>query len=199
MDTLLQYGLIAVFIALVLTAVGLPIPEDVSLAVAGVLARTGHATWVEAWIVGYVGVLTGDVIVFNLGRRVGLHPKGWLGRLFGDRQIDRILRFYSRFGDYSVVICRQLPGMRFPAFFFSGATGMPIQRFMLLDGLAAVFTVSLWIAVGWWLGERLHEFKTLLGSLRWSLTGVGVLLAALGLWSVVRSRKKRTEGEEPVP
>ncbi len=76
MDTLLEYGLVAVFIALVLTAVGLPIPEDVSLAVAGVLARTGPASWVDAWIVGYIGVLTGDLIVYHLGKRVGLHPKG---------------------------------------------------------------------------------------------------------------------------
>jgi len=199
MDTLLKYGLVAVFIALVLTAVGLPIPEDISLAVAGVLARTGHASWVEAWLVGYVGVLTGDLIVYNLGRRVGLHPKGWLGRLFGDKQIDRILRFYSRFGDYSVVICRQLPGMRFPAFFFSGATGMPVRRFILLDGVAALFTVSVWIAVGWWLGERLSDFKSLLGSVRWSLTGLGVVLAGVALWTLLRSRKKRSEAEEPKP
>lgn len=197
MDTLLEYGLAAVFIALVLTAIGLPVPEDISLAVAGVLARTGHAEWWEAWLVGYVGVLTGDVIVYNLGRRIGLHPTGWLGRLFGDRQIDRILRFYGRFGDYSVVICRQLPGMRFPAFFFSGATGMPIKRFILLDGVAALFTVSVWIAVGWWLGERLEDFKSLLGNVRWSLTAVGALLAATVAWTVLRTRKKRANVDEP--
>ncbi len=199
MDTLLEYGLVAVFIALVLTAVGLPIPEDVSLAVAGVLARTGPASWVDAWIVGYIGVLTGDLIVYHLGKRVGLHPKGWLGRLFGDKQIDRILRFYRRFGDYSVVVCRQLPGMRFPAFFFSGATGMPLSRFLLLDGLAAVFTVSIWVSVGWWLGERLGDFKTLLGSVRWGLTSLGVLLFAAAIWTVLRSRKKRAGANKSPP
>ncbi len=199
MDTLLEYGLVAVFIALVLTAVGLPIPEDVSLAVAGVLARTGPASWVDAWIVGYIGVLTGDLIVYHLGKRVGLHPKGWLGRLFGDKQIDRILRFYRRFGDYSVVVCRQLPGMRFPAFFFSGATGMPLSRFLLLDGLAAVFTVSIWVSVSWWLGERLGDFKTLLGSVRWGLTSLGVLLFAAAIWTVLRSRKKRAGANKSPP
>ncbi len=199
MDTLLEYGLVAVFIALVLTAVGLPIPEDVSLAVAGVLARTGPASWVDAWIVGYIGVLTGDLTVYHLGKRVGLHPKGWLGRLFGDKQIDRILRFYRRFGDYSVVVCRQLPGMRFPAFFFSGATGMPLSRFLLLDGLAAVFTVSIWVSVSWWLGERLGDFKTLLGSVRWGLTSLGVLLFAAAIWTVLRSRKKRAGANKSPP
>lgn len=199
MDTLLEYGLVAVFIALVLTAVGLPIPEDVSLAVAGVLARTGPASWVDAWIVGYIGVLTGDLIVYHLGKRVGLHPKGWLGRLFGDKQIDRILRFYRRFGDYSVVVCRQPPGMRFPAFFFSGATGMPLSRFLLLDGLAAVFTVSIWVSVSWWLGERLGDFKTLLGSVRWGLTSLGVLLFAAAIWTVLRSRKKRAGANKSPP
>ncbi len=89
--------------------------------------------------------------------------------------------------------------MRFPAFFFSGATGMPLSRFLLLDGLAAVFTVSIWVSVGWWLGERLGDFKTLLGSVRWGLTSLGVLLFAAAIWTVLRSRKKRAGANKSPP
>ena len=190
MDTLLRYGLFAVFVALVLTSVGLPIPEDVSLAVAGVLARTGHATLPQAILVGYVGVLTGDLIAYSLGRRVGLHPTGWLGRLFGEAQIERILKYYRRFGDYTIVVARNIPGMRFPAFFFSGATGVPLTRFLLLDGLAAIVTTGVWIGVGWYLGDRIEEFTALFGSVRWGLTIAGIVAAGFIAWRLLGRRKK---------
>ncbi|MCP4804899.1 MAG: DedA family protein [Proteobacteria bacterium] len=190
MDTLLRYGLFAVFVALVLTSVGLPIPEDISLAVAGVLARTGHATLGQAILVGYVGVLTGDLIAFALGRRVGLHPKGWLGRLFGERQIERILKYYRRFGDYTIVVARNIPGMRFPAFFFSGATGVPLARFLLLDGLAAIVTTGVWVGAGWYLGDRIEEFTTLFGSVRWGLTIAGFVVLSYAAWRLLSRRKE---------
>ncbi|MCP4915755.1 MAG: DedA family protein [Proteobacteria bacterium] len=190
MDTLLRYGLFAVFVALVLTSVGLPIPEDISLAVAGVLARTGHATLGQAVLVGYVGVLTGDLIAFALGRRVGLHPKGWLGRLFGERQIERILKYYRRFGDYTIVVARNIPGMRFPAFFFSGATGVPLARFLLLDGLAAIVTTGVWVGAGWYLGDRIEEFTTLFGSVRWGLTIAGFVVLSYAAWRLLSRRKE---------
>lgn len=190
MDTLLRYGLFAVFIALVLTSVGLPIPEDVSLAVAGVLARTGHATLWQAILVGYVGVLTGDVIAYSLGRRVGLHPTGWLGRLFGEAQIERILKYYRRFGDYTIVVARNIPGMRFPAFFFSGATGVPFARFLLLDGLAAIVTTGVWIGIGWYVGDRIDEFTGLFGNVRWGLTLGGLSVAGFIIYRLLRRRDK---------
>jgi membrane protein DedA with SNARE-associated domain len=182
-ETLLKYGLLAVFVALVLTSFGLPIPEDVSLVAAGALARTGHSSWLSTIFVGYVGVLTGDVIAFMMGRRVGLHPTGWLGRMFDDHHIERIMRFYRRFGDWTVVICRNLPGMRFPAFFFSGATGMPLKRFLLLDGLAAVVTVGVWVNVGWAFGDNMAEWLHILDNARWILMAGGVGLAAWVLWT----------------
>ena len=183
METILEYGLLAVYVALVLTSFGLPIPEDVSLVAAGALARTGHASWIGALAVGYVGVLSGDLIAFWLGRRVGLHPTGWLGRRFGDKHIDRIMGFYRRFGDWTVVICRNLPGMRFPAFFFSGATGMPLRRFLFLDGLAAIVTTGVWVGVGWTFGHNIQEWIHVLDNARWALMVGGLLLAASVLWT----------------
>lgn len=181
-ETLLEYGLVAVLGALLLAPFGLPIPEDISLLVAGVVARSGHATYGEALLVGYVGVVGGDVMVWSLGRRVGLRPTGWLGRLFGPAPTRRITRFYTRFGYWTVVICRNLPGMRFPAFFFSGATGMPLRRFLMLDGAAAVVTTVVWTRVGWWLGPGILERKALLSDIRLAFMLVAVTLIGVMLW-----------------
>ena len=182
METLLEYGLLAVLIALLLTPLGLPIPEDVSLLPAGALARTGHGALTTAVLVGFMGVLGGDSIAWLMGRHTGLAPTGWLSRLVGERPIRRIRKFYDRFGPWTVVVCRQVPGLRFPAFFFAGATGMRYRRFIALDAAGSVITVSVWISVGWWLGPQIQEHLRVISSIRWVLMFAGAAAAAAVLW-----------------
>ncbi len=186
METLLEHGLLAVFAALILAPLGLPIPEEVSLLAAGAYARAGLAPLELALAVGYSGVVLGDCIAFMLGRRVGLRPTGVLGRLFGRRRMRRIVRFYDRFGVWTVVICRQVPGMRFPAFFFSGASGMTLRRFLLLDGTAALGTAGLWCGLGWWFGASIQESVATVENLRQLALVAGIMIVALFAWRLFR-------------
>jgi len=182
LDSLLRYGLVAVLVALLLTPLGLPIPEDISLLAAGVLVRAGHGTIPLAILVGFAGVLGGDSIAWTMGRQIGLQPTGRLARFFGKRQTRRIRKFYDRFGPWTVLICRQLPGLRFPAFFFAGATGMRYRRFIALDGAGAIVTVGLWLSIGWWFGPEIQENLQTVGQIRWIVMGLGFAMAAAVLW-----------------
>jgi membrane protein DedA with SNARE-associated domain len=200
LDTLLRYGLVAVFIALVLTPLGLPIPEDVSLAAAGVLVAKGHAPYWAAWLVGYFGVLSGDVIAYFMGRKVGLHPQGFIGRLVGPRDIQRIERFYERYGSWAIVIARQFPGMRMPAFFFAGASRISLPRFLAFDGTAAIITTTVFTLLGLWFADRLDwllvQFRPFQ---RIGLVAL-VVLAVFGTWRVVRRRREvRRSAAEDAP
>ncbi len=193
MDTLLRYGLLAVFTALVLTPFGLPIPEDVSLLVAGVLVRLGHAVLPAAFLVGWSGVMIGDSIAWTMGRKVGLHPSGFIARLVGHEDIERIERFYRRFGSWAILIARQFPGMRLPAFFFAGASGIPYRRFFAIDGSAAVLTASIYIALGYTFADNLPRILAWLDRMRVVGTAVLGLAAILVAWRILRRRLRREE------
>ncbi len=186
MEFLLDNGLLAIFAALILAPLGLPVPEEASLLAAGAYARAGLAPLELALAVGYAGVVGGDCIAFTLGRRVGLHPTGALGRLFGNRRMRRIVRFYDRFGHWTIVLCRQIPGMRFPAFFFSGASGMTLRRFLALDGTAAVGTVLLWGGLGWWFGTDIQESMSTVENLRQIALTVALVILAVFAWRLLR-------------
>lgn len=194
METLLEYGLTAVFIALLLAPFGLPIPEDVSLLVAGALIGFGKAAWGEALAVAYAGVLIADSTIWFMCRRIGLHPTGWIARVVGADQIERIERFYRRYGAWTIAIARQIPGIRFPSFFFAGATGISWPRFLLFQATSAFVNVNLYL----WLGRTFSDdiervvqwigrFREVLGVL---LVGV-VIAIGVRLW---RSRPPKTEG-----
>jgi len=147
-ETLQEYGPAAIFVALLLAPFGFPVPEDVSLLLLGVLVAREGTPYGVAFLVAYFGVLIGDTAVWALGRRVGLRPTGWVSRLSGQKRIEWIERFYERYGAWAIVFCRQVPGLRFPGFFFAGATDVPLARFVLFDGAAALITANLYLFVG---------------------------------------------------
>ena len=148
METLQEYGPAAIFVALLLAPFGFPVPEDVSLLLLGVLVAHEGTPWGVAFLVAYFGVLLGDTAVWALGRRVGLHPTGWITRFTGRKRIEWIERFYARYGAGAIVFCRQIPGLRFPGFFFAGATDVRLLRFVAFDGAAALITANLYLYVG---------------------------------------------------
>ncbi len=196
MDTLLRYGLLAVFIALVLTPFGLPIPEDLSLLVGGVLAGTGQFSLYTVLVVGWFGVMIGDAISWSYGYHLGTEPKGFVARLVGKRQLRRIERFYRRYGTWAIVIARQVPGMRLPAFFFAGATGIALPRFLVIDGLAALITVHVYVLIGWAFSDDIGRIVPWLDRFR-ALGGL-IVVVAIGVlaWRRLRWRQERRSPEE---
>ena len=197
MDFFETYGLIAVFVALITTPVGNPIPEDLSLLAAGMIAGMGQATIWEALAVGYAGVVLGDCVAWARGRRVGLQPGGFLSRVAGKKQIARLQRSYERFGDRTILICRQLPGFRLPCFFIAGASGMPIKRFLIIDGSAALITTNVFTWLGYTYWEDLAGVIHWLEHFRLGIILVAVLLGLLVAIRIVQYQiERRSLGSE---
>lgn len=197
MDTLLRYGIVAVFVALMLTPLGLPIPEEISLLVAGVLAANGHATVPTALLVAYAGVTLGDVVAWTMGRRAGLHPTGFISRLVGPEQIAQIEQFYERWGGWAIVIARQLPGTRLPAFFFAGASGIPLTRFLLIDGIAAIFTTAVFFSLGYIFADDIDAVLLWVDRFRSGSSTFAIIgITAFVIWIWRRRRKKRLKKQQ---
>lgn len=200
MDTLLSYGIVAVFVALMLTPFGLPVPEEISLLVAGVLAENSHVTVPVALAVSYAGVLGGDMVAWTMGRKAGLHPKGFISRLVGREQIVQIEQFYRRWGAWAIVIARQLPGTRLPAFFFAGASGIPLTRFVMVDGTAAVLTTIVFFSLGYIFADDIDNVLLWVNRFRsGSSTAALVAIAVFVVWIWWRRRKKRLKKERAAP
>src|SRR5215210_3327492 len=80
------------FLLLLLCGVGLPLPEDIVLVVAGMLAKDDSRPWAPVAVLMYVAVLAGDSLIFLLGRRYGARLLAWEGthHLFPPRKQARI-------------------------------------------------------------------------------------------------------------
>lgn len=193
METAFYPVLLTVLLA---ASLGVPIPEDIPLIAAGVLLRThpGIASWPETLFVALVGVLTGDIILYSLGRRWG--PGAVTHRSV--RWIitpDRFTRFSRRFRVHGTWFCffgRFVVGVRAAMCVTAGATRFAFWRFFLADLAGALLSVPLFLLLGYWFASVIPTLQTALGGVQFAiLASVLATLVIVGL--IYRARRRRRE------
>jgi membrane protein DedA with SNARE-associated domain len=144
---------------LLLCGLGLPIPEDLVLIVAGALGELDGRFWIKVSIVMYVGVICGDSMIFFAGRHLGtrLLASSWLQRILPPLKQIKVERMMERYGAMALFFGRFLPGLRAPIFFTAGSMRVSFLKFLCLDSLAAVVSVPIFVWVGHWLWSKFSE------------------------------------------
>lgn len=135
-----DYGLVVVFLATSLQALGLPVPGGTALVVAGIDASTKHGLPVIGVIVaGAVGALLGGIVGFALGRRHGEPILLRLGGLFRQKpgRVQQLRAQFERHAIAPLFIARFVSVARNLAGLLAGASGMAFRPFLLVAVLAA--------------------------------------------------------------
>lgn len=171
---------------------GLPVPEDLTLITAGYLVSQETLTYGGATLAGFLGVLSGDTLLFFIGRTYGR-------RVFELRPVrrmiskERILQAELRIQENARVICfvaRFLPGLRTPVFLTAGVMRISPVVFIVQDGFAALLSVPLWVGFGWYFGERIHSALAAAKEAQAIIFGVLALGIAIYVWRLWRGRKE---------
>jgi len=143
---------------LLLSAMGMPLPEDLTLAAAGYLIGKGLMSPLPAALVGILGVLTGDQFVYSLGKRFG--PKvvahRWFSHVLSAARYEWIRLRFARHGAKMVFFARFVSGLRGPVFLVAGVLQMPRGRFLLYDSAGALLHVPLFLLAGYLAGPHVE-------------------------------------------
>lgn len=146
---------VIIFLVLVASGLGFPLPEDIPLIASGYLAWEGHTTLLGSFLVSMVGIGLGDSILYWIGRKMGMRlldpkrPKP----MFAPKRVRRVRAYFRKYGEKIVFFARFVAGFRAVAFFMAGALKMRYRNFIFYDGLAALLSVPIWIAIGYGLGH----------------------------------------------
>jgi membrane protein DedA with SNARE-associated domain len=126
------YGAPALFALLALGVVGLPVPDETLLTLAGVLIGQGrlHALTAVAAAIG--GAISGITLSYGLGRFAGLPLLLRYGsRLHVDATvIARVRRWYDRAGKWLLAGGYFIPGVRHLTALVAGASKLSVGTFM---------------------------------------------------------------------
>lgn len=186
---------VALLLMLLGGAIGLPIPEDLPLILAGVLAHAGRVNLELVALVCYVGVVVGDVMIFSIGRWLGpsLFQKRWFRSRFPPSKIRRLRVNLERRSLLMILIARHLFYLRTATFLTCGAVRMSPYRFIASDALAALLSLPLMIGIGYFAAEHVNALLEGVHNTKHIFALLGLMVVVV----LVYRRLRRVEEEAP--
>ena len=184
-----------VFIILLACGLGLPIPEDVTLFVAGILAYYGVFPVYSIILVCLAGVLIGDLTIYYLGHRFGrkLTKKWFFHKLLPDERLNAVQKRFHKTGNKLIFAARFMPGLRAPIYFSAGTLHLPFRVFIFYDGCAAMISVPAIVGSVYYFGDELDRVIRVIKEIEHSLFLVvfALIFAIATKWYITHRRLKR--------
>ena len=154
MDAILEqlqaHGSLIVGVNVFLQQLGLPIPSVPTMMVAGALAAQGHLNGIATFAIAVVASLVADVLWFSAGRRYGYPVLRFLCRvsLSPDTCVRETEGIFERWGFFSVVVSKFVPGFSTVGPPIAGALKMPLGAFAVASLASAALWVGAYMGVG---------------------------------------------------
>jgi membrane protein DedA with SNARE-associated domain len=206
-ETILQYGLLAVFVLMVLESACIPIPSEVTMLFAGALTNatfvasvTDNGQPLNFWAVGLAGAignLVGSWIAWGVGYAGGRRLIERWGRfiLLRPHELDRAEVWFGRHGQTAVFVSRLLPVVRTFISLPAGVAEMPLARFSVYTLLGCLPWTFALTAVGWAVGSQWLVVEHYLKPISYVIAAALVLWVAV--WYARRVRAERRRREAP--
>jgi membrane protein DedA with SNARE-associated domain len=192
-----HYGLLALFLLVMLESSGVPLPGETALVTAGIFASRGDLVIEEVIVVAAAGAIIGD----NIGY--------WIGREGGNRLLDRVgflkrwsepgrewsERFFQRHGPKTIFIARFVAVLRVTVAWLAGISRMHWWTFFVWNAAGGICWALLVGLIAYFFG---HAAADAIG--RYGLIG-GLAIGALGVAALLgvhfwRRRFMGTKAEE---
>jgi membrane protein DedA with SNARE-associated domain len=173
---------------------GLPLPEDIPLLIAGALVAKGKMNLALAAICAWGGIVGGDVVLYNLGKTFGLETRRlpMIGRHLSQKRLDQVHGMFERWGVWVVAVGRMFAGIRGAMVVVAGAIRFTFWKFILADGLAAIVSGGLFLSLGYLFGSRMDVLMAHVErGKRWSLVAVVILALGAAAWIYFDQRRRR--------
>lgn len=187
---------VGLFVLLMGGAVGLPIPEDVPLILAGILAHRGNGKLQFIFLTCYVGIIVGDLIIFSIGRKLGakISNKNWFNTRISPAALERTKRALEKRSLLTILLARHLFYLRTVTFLACGAVRMSYSRFILADAFAALISASVMMALGFYFSENMDEIFHLLQKTKYLSLGA-IIVVLFGVAWYLKMRRPKDEGD----
>lgn len=180
-ETVEQGGYWGVALLMLLETIFPPIPSEVIMPLAGVVAARGQLSLPLVIAAGTFGAMVGNLFWYVAAKALGLERfrplidrfGRWLTMDWGE--IERAHRLFDRHGGSVVFLARMLPTVRSLVSIPAGLLKMRFLPFMIWSTAGSViWTAGLAIA-GWVLGSQFGQVETVLGPLSLAVIGAIVL------------------------
>ncbi len=194
-------GYPAAALGILIESAGIPFPGETMLLAVAAYAAAGHLDIRIVAAVGWLGAVVGADIGYTAGYLGGRPFVERFGRIFrlNTGHLAQTELFFSRHGDWAIVLARFVLGLRTWFSVLAGMSHMPFWRFQLFSavgGLAWAIVVS---AVGFLLGNNFGLVEKLVRDVGLGGLALAVLLALSFWWWRRRARRSAQSRAQSAP
>lgn len=182
-----DWGYLGVFIGILASGMGFPIPEELPIVLGGAAVAHPEVRWYIMLPVCIVGVVIGDSFLYMIGRFWGsrlVQMPLIRKRLMTPERFASIAENFQHYGVKILLFARLTPGIRAPIFLAAGIVKLPVTHFLIADGIYAIPGVSLLFLLSYWFTDAIKN--VVLESEKARPIIILVVLAAIGLYLVYR-------------
>ena len=128
--------------------------------------------------------LAHSLIIYTVGRKYGRYilTRQMFHKFLPPEKFDRIEERFNKNGAMYIVFGRHIPGLRAQIFLASGILRLPFFRFFFADAFSSVWTIGLWLWVGFKGGEMLPIVKQYIKHIEFGVLGI---IAVVGVGYIV--------------
>jgi membrane protein DedA with SNARE-associated domain len=191
-----HFPYLGLFILLILGTLGFPFPEDGILLLAGFLTTHGVIHPLPAFLAIYSGLLITDFLLYSVGKNYGrrvIEIKKFR-RMITPERLSKFEEKFKRWGILVVFFGRHLLGLRSQIFLAAGVVRMSWKKFMIVDGISALLTITLWGGLGYIGGNQIQSLKRDITNIEGIV--IIILVLIIGTMLLFRYIKKRWNHSE---
>lgn len=197
-DFIEQFTYVGLFLVLFGAGLGVPIPEEIPILAAGVLAHEGVVRWWIALPLCLVAILGGDSALYWVGRHWGerILERRVVRHILTREREERFKAAYRRHGVKIVFAARHVAGIRAAAFLTAGIARVPFTQFLAVDFAAAMVGVPISFALAFFFADQLERLLADVHRVeRWLAIAALVILAGWLAFIAYRRARRVAEAE----
>lgn len=195
LDTVLNDVLPYLYIGvpIVLTGMGLPVPEELFVIGAGVASHNHRLEPWAALITCIAAAIVGDCFMYAVGYRghawLRNHPR--FARLFKPRAEKKMERKIRQHGLKALFIARFLVGVRSPVYVAAGILRVPFRDFIVCDLISASVVVSFFFGLSYQFAEHITNLWSRIRKAEIALTvSIVAAIIAVIIYFYIRHRRR---------
>lgn len=189
---------------LLASGAGAPIPEEITLVLAGIWCGAHPEYDPFRWLLLPVCIaasVVADSILYASGRFCGEKVHKGQFKLLGltPSARQRMEKLFHKWGISLLVVGRLVPVFRLPLFLTAGMMRMPLSRFALADFIGAGIANTVFFLLAFWFGDKFRQdLDFILRNVKPFLVGgVILILVGWGAWALWKLSTRSKEDSDP--
>lgn len=179
-----EFGYIGIILGMAIESSLVPLPSEIVMIPAGVLAQKGEMNFFMVVFCGtlgsYIGSLANYIGAYLIGRPLVVK----YGKYFflSEKKLKRVEAFFRKFGNISIFIARLIPVVRHFISIPAGFAKMNFWQFSIYTILGSTLWMVILTAVGYFIGQNSQKVHELMPLLKMGALGFCLLIVGYICW-----------------